>query len=94
MTVSFQHLHSEYIDKTFRSTDQRTFMTDRHLAFFGYGEVSVTKKRHNRAPRLDVGRRIDDIVGKASRQDIPEQRFIALLVGPEHPVGRRMALVK
>ena len=41
-----------------------------------------------------MGGRADDIIGKASRQDIPEQRFIALLVGPEHPVGRRMALVE
>ena len=41
-----------------------------------------------------MGGRTDDIVGKASRQDIPEQRFIAFLIGPENPVGRRVALVK
>ena len=94
MRIALDHLDAEDIDETFRHEDQIPLVADGVLSVLRHGVIDFAQERHERTSCLYVGRRADYIVGKASRQDIPEQRFIAFLVGPENPVGRRVALVE
>ena len=83
--VAFDHLNAKHLNETW--SDILRFLGKAFRIVAYSSETTVFIKRKERTACYDMWRRGNDIVRKASWQDVAEHRVIIDLVGTKHPAG-------
>ena len=83
--VAFDHLNAKHLNETW--SDILRFLGKAFRIVAYSSETTVFIKGKERTACYDMWRRGNDIVRKASWQDVAEHRVIINLVGTKHPAG-------